>query len=453
MIPNQSTFNIHHILEELIKVTIILTRPVVQVQILGILVSILVAWLIARWFLSQLSQYLPRLNQLERSDQTQRLTWRQYGGALVQSLSAPTLSLIFITLIKLWFEHLGWFYGYLEEGTNLLRFFWFYRFFIVSIYALFSKTSVSYYHQYFLAPLFYLMLIRETLGLFLDFDDFTQISIIKVFGQLITIGNIFVIIFGLYFWIIGVSLLERLLIYIAIRINFSDPRVTQVVALLMRYFLISVGVILIFGYVGVSSTAIAAITGGLSVGIGFGLKEVISNFVSGIWLLFEGALKPGDIIKINDKMTEVTKLGIRATTVQVLQDNSEEIIPNQTFFTQSVSTLTGSNRLFYHALIVGASYSCCPLQVIQVLSQVALAHPNILENPPPVAFALQFNDSSVDFELKFWLDDPLISKRVTSELICNIWQAFVDHNIEIPYPQQDIHIRSSILPTSGADLI
>jgi small-conductance mechanosensitive channel len=252
----------------------------------------------------------------------------------------------------------------------------------------------------------------------------------------------FITVTGLYFWIIGASLLEKLLFNLFLNRNVQDTRVRQIISLLLRYFLIGLGIVLIFGYAGISPTALAAITGGLSVGIGFGLKEVISNFVSGIWLLFEGALKAGDIITIEGKMSKVNKLGIRATTVQVIQDNSEEIIPNQTFFTQNVSTLTGSNQLVRRSLIVGASYKCSPPKVVKILLQVAKEHPKVLKYPEPQAFALGFGDSSIDFELKFWIDDPLMFKPVTSQLVCNIWQAFADNDIEIPYPQRDLHIRS-----------
>ncbi len=219
-------------------------------------------------------------------------------------------------------------------------------------------------------------------------------------------------------------------------------------SLILRYFLIALGTVLIFGYVGVSPTAVAAISGGLSVGLGFGLKEVISNFVSGIWLLFEGALKPGDIIKIDGDISKVVRLGVRATTVQVVKDNSEEIIPNQIFFTQNVSTLTGSNNLVFLSLVVGAHYDCSPPKVIEVLLSVAHEHPQVLETPPPSAFALNFGDSSIDYELKFCIADPLIFKVVTSELICAVWQAFADHGIEMPYPQRDLHIRSGNLEIS-----
>jgi small-conductance mechanosensitive channel len=135
---------------------------------------------------------------------------------------------------------------------------------------------------------------------------------------------------------------------------------------------------------------------------------------------------------IDGKWSKVTKLGMRATTVQVLQDNSEEIIPNQTFFTQNISTLTGSDRFVVGSLVVGASYQCNPAQVIEILLQVAHQHPQVLETPPPKAFAPGFGDSSIDFNLKFWISDPLTLMPIATQLVCDIWQAFADNDIEIP---------------------
>lgn len=204
----------------------------------------------------------------------------------------------------------------------------------------------------------------------------------------------------------------------------------------------ALGIVFIFGYVGFNPTAFAAITGGLSVGIGFGLKEVFSNFISGIVLLFEGTLKPGDIIEIGGESSEVKKLSFRSTTVRVFKDNSEKIIPNQNFFTQDFTTFTGSNRLVRRSLKVSTSYDCDPQKVINLLLQIAAQHPRILQEPPPLAFFVNFGDSSLNFEISFWLDDPLIGKTVASEIGCKIWKTFAESKIEIPYPQRDLHIRS-----------
>ena len=118
-------------------------------------------------------------------------------------------------------------------------------------------------------------------------------------------------------------------------------------------------------------------------GIGFGLKEIISNFMSGIILLFEGVLKPGDMIDIEGKSCEVTKLGIRATTVRMLVDNSERIIPNQTFFTSDLTTYTGSDHLIYCSITVGVGYNSSVKQVSDLLLAVAREHPRVLKEPSP----------------------------------------------------------------------
>lgn len=292
--------------------------------------------------------------------------------------------------------------------------------------------------------MFFTFIILHIIHIITDFDTIFRVSFFQLFDQSVTLGDIVVTIGGLYFWITGCSLLEKVLIYLFSKEIRTNQRAVQSISLILRYFLIGLGITLIFGYVGISPTALAAITGGLSVGIGFGLKEVISNFVSGLFLLFEGSLKPDDVISINNEMSQVKKFGIRATTVQVIKDNSEKIIPNQTFFTEEVTTFTGSDSLVYRSVIVGANYNCNPQQVIKVLLEVADNNPNILEYPRPIAFALEFGDSSINFELKFWLDNPLITKRVTSSLICDIWKAFKKNDIEIPYPQRDLHIINSL---------
>ena len=442
----QIVLDLDYLWVELAKVSIVLQRRAVQIQILGMAFSILLAWLISKMVWIGLKGRFSQLKQLESNEL--KISKGQYGAGLVRYLLTPTLSLIVVNLLRIGFKQWGWFAGYLSDGIIVIVYFGLYRLFLWVLYRLFPANSVSRYRYLFFTPLFALFIISKILSWFLDLQEISHVSLINLFNESVTLKMVYVTVTGLYFWIVGISLLEKLLIQVFSRGNIKDPRVQQAISLILRYFLIGLGIVLIFGYLDINPTVLATITGGFSVGIGFGLKEVISNFVSGIWLLFEGALKPGDVIKIEGKISKVIKLGIRATTVQVIEDNSEEIIPNQTFFTQNVSTLTGSDNLVFLSLIVGASYNCSPPKVIEVLLEVANQHPDVLKTPEPVAFALGFGDSSIDFELKFWVDEPLIHKRVTSEIICDIWQAFVENNIEIPYPQRDIHIRSNLQDTS-----
>ena len=441
--PEQTVFNFNYLWEELVKDGIILQRPAVQIQILGMAGSILLAWLISQWIWVQFRRHFPKVSQFKVGET--KVSWQQYGLILGPYLLIPTLSLIEVSLLRSWFVQQGWFAGYLSEGIELLWIYWFYRLFLVSLYALFPANAVSLYSCRFFAPLFWLFATERILNWFSESQELSRVIFIELFGKPVNLRKTFITIAGLYFLIVGTSILEQFLFPFFLTSNDQEDTEelqVQAASLILRYFIIGLGIVLLFGYLGVNPTALAAITGGLSVGIGFGLKEVISNFISGIWLLFEGALKPGDIINVEGNMSRVTKLSIRATTVRILKDNSEEIIPNQTFFMQNVSTWTGSDRLIRRSLIVGAGYQCNPAKVIEILLQVAQEHPRVLKYPIPLAFAIGFGDSSIDFELKFWIDDPLIGMTVTSDLVCAVWQAFADKDIEIPYPQRDLHLRS-----------
>jgi potassium efflux system protein len=428
--------------EEWLKTMGILQRPAVQLQLLVITVSLAVIFILSQWLWHKFQQRFPDISQFK--EKNTELYRQQCSSALFYYLIFPFLALITINLLKLIFLEYGWFAGYFTDTINLLWMYVFYRIFLVSLYSLFDENAVEYYHHRFFSPLFFLFIILQALHIFTDFETIFHVSFFKLFDQSVTLGDIIVTVGGLYFWITGCSLFEKLLIYLFSQEIRTDKRAVQSISLVLRYFLMGIGITFIFGYVGISPTALAAITGGLSVGIGFGLKEVISNFVSGIFLIFEGALKPDDVISINNEMSQVKKFGIRATTVQVIKDNSEKIIPNQVFFTEEVTTFTGSDNLMYRSVVVGANYNCDPQQVIRVLLEVADNNSNILTYPRPVVFALEFGDSSINFELKFWIDDPLIGKRVISSLICDIWKAFKKNHIEIPYPQRDLHLINGI---------
>jgi small-conductance mechanosensitive channel len=432
--------DLNYLWEELVKAIIILQRPVVQIQIFGIIFSIFLAWLISKQIKTKLQQRFPQLNQLERRQQ--KLSGRFFLTVLLFYSLTPSFCLIILSLLRFWFEQESWFFGYLNEAIKLIKYFWFYRFFWLALGTLFPVNSVIQYRYRLFAPLLLLFAIGNILNWFLDLQKTLEVTLIKVFNEPLTLKLILIIIAGLYFWIVTTLLLEKLLFFWLSLGKFRESRVEQAISLIFRYFLIGIGAVLIFGYIGVSPTAFAAITGGLSVGIGFGLKEVITNFISGIWLLLEGVLKPGDIITVGGKMSQVTILGIRATKVKIIQDNSEEIIPNQIFFTETVTTLTGSDRIVARSLVVRASYNCSPPLVIEILLQIAKEHPLVLQQPEPLAFAICFGESSVDFELKFWFNNPFLGKIITSELICRIWQAFAAHNIQIPYPQRDLHLIS-----------
>ena len=192
-------------------------------------------------------------------------------------------------------------------------------------------------------------------------------------------------------------------------------------------------------YVGINGTALVAVAGGLSVGIGFGVKEIISNFISSIWLLFEGSVRPGEILMINGDPCTVRKLGLRATQLRRGRDGAELVIPNQNFFTQEAESYTAEETSRRDAVVVGAAYHHKPKQVISILEQIAQEHTKVLSYPAPQAFTIDFADSSINYKLLFWVRNPLEAFGVGSDLRQAIWTAFETKGIGIPFPQRQVY--------------
>jgi small-conductance mechanosensitive channel len=414
-----------------------LSRPVVQIQMAGILVSLIFAWLGSRLIWTTLKKYN------NKSIYPSTLTAIKSNIIIFSRLLfTPILTLIFLRLISHFYQFLNWNEGLLRIAIKIFFCLMIYRSLLGICYLLFKTKTVLFYQERLFNPLFVCFVIGIVLSLFANVTVLLQTPLMILLAIPLTLGKILLISIGVYFWIMLSILIEQLISFYMLSRQLVNAEMWKAISIILRYFLISIGLFLILVYIGLNITALSVISGGLSVGIGFGLKEVISNFVSGIWLLLEGSLKPGDIVDIGGEVCQVKSLGFRAATVHVLRNNSEKIIPNQLFFIQEVNTYTGSDSLVYRSLMVGATYQCDPQTVLKVLLDVAHAHPQVLKEPPPQTFFLGFGESSLDFELKFCIGNPLFGKRVTSELGCAVWKTFAEYNIEIPYPQRDLHLRS-----------
>ena len=150
---------------------------------------------------------------------------------------------------------------------------------------------------------------------------------------------------------------------------------------ILQYVIFSLGVIWAMGRLGFNQTGVLAIAGGLSVGLGFGIKEVFSNIVSGLWLLIEGSVRPGEVLMIDNDPCEVRRLGLRATLLWRDRDNAELLIPNQSFFTEQATSYTATDRMRRSQVSVGAAYHHDPVRVIALLEATALEVPRVLRQP------------------------------------------------------------------------
>jgi small-conductance mechanosensitive channel len=186
---------------------------------------------------------------------------------------------------------------------------------------------------------------------------------------------------------------------------------------------------------------IAFVIGALGVGIGIGLQDVVNNFVSGFILLFERPLQVGDTVEVGEILGDVRRIGLRSSTVRTW-DGAEVVIPNSRFISQEFTNWTLSDRQRRIDIPVGVAYGSDPERVIEILLEVARAHPDILEEPEPTAIFETFGNSSLDFQLRGWTTRFDRWRLSRSELAVGINRALAEAGITIPFPQRDLHLKS-----------
>ena len=220
------------------------------------------------------------------------------------------------------------------------------------------------------------------------------------------------------------------------------PTMRVLGAKLTRISLITVAILIALSAVGIDLTALAVFSGALGVGLGFGLQKIFSNLVSGLILLMDRSIKPGDVIAINNTYGWINHLGARYASV-ITRDGIEHLIPNEELITQRVENWSYSNNLVRLRIPIGISYRSDPRKAIDLCVQAAEMVPRIQLQPEPRCQVTGFGDSSVDLELRVWVDDPQNGRgNVISEVLLGVWDRFHENDIEIPYPQRDLHLRS-----------
>ena len=220
------------------------------------------------------------------------------------------------------------------------------------------------------------------------------------------------------------------------------PVMQVLAAKLVRLGLLTLAVVLALGSIGINLTAFAVFSGAIGVGIGFGLQKVVSNLISGVILLLDRSIKPGDVIEIDGTYGSVATLNARYVSV-LTRDGKEYLIPNEDLIAQRVTNWSFSNDLIRQHVKFGISYLADPHKAIELALQATRNVPRVLTEPKPVCLLVDFGDSSVDFELRFWISDPVNgTTNVRSAVMLNIWDLFHANDIEIPYPQRDLTFRN-----------
>ena len=199
---------------------------------------------------------------------------------------------------------------------------------------------------------------------------------------------------------------------------------------------------------GISLTALAVFSGAFGLAIGFGLQKTIGNLIAGIILLMDKSIKPGDVIAIADQAGQSTfgqirKIGVRAVSLTT-RDQKEYLIPNENLMINQVENWSYSSKNVRVSVPVGVSYQADMELAEKLMLEAAKSCQRVLDSPPPVVWMKAFGDNAVLFAIQCWIQDPEEGVgNVQSAVLKQVWAQFKQHGIELPYPQRDLHLRSS----------
>jgi len=256
----------------------------------------------------------------------------------------------------------------------------------------------------------------------------------------VSVGEVVVLALGALL-AVGLARLVRLLLEedVVARLDLSAST-AQVASLTVYYVVLLFGFFLALAAAGIALGKFTVLAGAFGVGIGFGLQNVVQNFIAGLLLLFGGPIKVGDKIQIGDLIGEVRSIGFRASTVRTGQ-GAEVIVPNAKLIADQVINWTMSDQKRRLEIDIGVAYGTDPERVLGLLIEVGRAHPKVLREPAVTAIFVRHGANSLDFQLQTWVtfDD---SVTVRSELTVALNKRLVQEKIDIPFPQQDLHLAS-----------
>jgi small-conductance mechanosensitive channel len=240
------------------------------------------------------------------------------------------------------------------------------------------------------------------------------------------------------------TLVERVLEQRVTAATNLTPSVKVLIVNLLKIVLTLIAVVVALRVVGIDLTAFAVLTGAIGVGIGFGLQKMVSNFVSGITILLDKSIKPGDVLVVGDTYGRVQSLGARYASV-ITRDGVEFLIPNEELVTQQVINWSYSSDNVRLKVPIGIAYDADVRKAIVLCVEAAEKVERVLKSPAPLCLLKGFGDNAVELELRFWIHDPMNGvSNVKSEVLLHIWDSFHAEKIEFPFPQHDVHIREPV---------
>ena len=276
-------------------------------------------------------------------------------------------------------------------------------------------------------------------GVFLKLIDkpiheFSEGNSIKFYHVLIAIIIIFLT-------RIIATISSRLMNNVLKRNKNTDKGRRYAISQITKYMIYSLGVLIAISNIGIDVTALSASLAALLVGVGIGLQDTFNDTFSGIVLLFEGTLHVGDVVDMEGTIGRVERIGLRTSTVRT-RENIILTVPNRKFIGEKVINWSNNDQRTRFRIEVGVAYGSDAEKVKELLIKVAMEEPRVFNEPRPQVWFMDFADSALKFELLFWSDQYFVIEDVKSQLRYAINKTFAENNVKIPFPQQDVYIKS-----------
>lgn len=247
--------------------------------------------------------------------------------------------------------------------------------------------------------------------------------------------------FAILFW--AANLLSKIAEQQLEKIEELSPALKALIGKVLSVLLPVIALLVALQIVGFNLATLAVFSGAVGLGVGLGLQRIVANFVAGFTLIADKSIKPRDTIEVDGVMGWVTAMQARYVALRT-RDGTEMLIPNDRFMSEGVINWSRSDRVVRLHAPFGIAYKTKDLRAVQQLAvDAAQAVERVVALPPPVCNLVEFGDSSVNFDLRFWISDPEKGlANVRSQVLLNVWDALAEHGIEIPFPQRDLYVKS-----------
>ena len=273
----------------------------------------------------------------------------------------------------------------------------------------------------------------------MSLNDILQYQLIKTENLTITVYTVLVVLLILFLTRVLVSILKRIFNRYVFKKHIDMGR-GQAIFQIIKYFIWILSISIVLETSGVKLTLLIAGSAALLVGLGLGLQQIFQDILSGVVILFEGSLKIGDVVELeNNIVGKVRQIGLRTSLVET-RDNINMIIPNSKFINNNVINWSHRETLTRFHVAVGVAYGSDVKLVEKLLQECAKNHEKVSKKHEPFVMFRDFGESSLDFQVYFWTNEAFRVERIKSDLRFKINEVFKQNNIQIPFPQRDLHI-------------